>query len=128
MNVEFIEACGKIVEKFGFPVFVGMVFMLLIFILLRFFTEQIKDNTKIFHAAIEKKDCDFLGYAEKRDGQITAIVESHNVSFEKNSLAIRENTLATHRLRESVESRIRSQTTQNEILTEVNQTLQQQES
>lgn len=99
MNVEVLQAAGMLIEKFGFPVFVGVVFMVLIFVLLRFFTEQIKTNAASFRTAIEKKDCDFLGYAEKRDSQISQIVANHNTAFI-------ENTHAVNRLSSSIETRI----------------------
>ncbi len=88
MNPETLNAVQTIIERFGFPIFVALCGLLLFAAVFRYMTR-----------ALEKKDADFLAYVEKRDQQIDEIIEKHNQ-------ALRENTDAINRMRQSIEARI----------------------
>lgn len=67
MSPELLNSVGNIIERFGFPVFVALCALALFAFIVRYFVRT-----------IETKDCNFLEYAEKRDVQISTIVENHN--------------------------------------------------
>ena len=56
MNPETLLQIENLIEKFGFPIFVALCGLVLFAAVLRYFTK-----------ALEKKDCDLLGYIEKRE-------------------------------------------------------------
>jgi len=87
MTPETVIQIQNIIEKFGFPVFVALCGLLLFAAVFRYMTR-----------ALEKKDCDFKDYVEKRDAQIDSIVEKHNQAF-------RENTQAINQMRSTLEAR-----------------------
>ena len=87
MNVEFLQACGQLIERFGFPIFFGLVALFFLFIIIRYFIKT-----------IECKDQDFFFFFQKRDAEFSIMAKQHSESFDKNTLAIRENTSATHTL------------------------------
>ena len=88
MTPETLIQIQNIIEKFGFPVFVALCGLLLFAAVFRYMTR-----------ALEKKDCDFKDYVEKRDAQIDSIVEKHNQAF-------RENTQAINQMRLTLEARL----------------------
>jgi hypothetical protein len=88
MTPETLIQIQNIIEKFGFPVFVALCGLLLFAAVFRYMTR-----------ALEKKDCDFKDYVEKRDAQIDSLVEKHNQAF-------RENTQAINQMRVALESRL----------------------
>ena len=88
MNSEILIQMQNIIEKFGFPVFVALCGLLLFAAVFRYMMR-----------ALEKKDCDFKEYVEKRDAQIDSIVEKHNQAF-------RENTQAINQMRSTLAARM----------------------
>lgn len=87
MNAELLRESGNLINAFGFPIFFGIIMLGFLYLLFRYFTK-----------ALDKKDCDFLDYIQKRDSEFSVMAKQHNESFEKNTNAIRENTLATHKM------------------------------
>lgn len=91
---EQLNEAGQFINQFGFPIFFGVISIVFMYLLFRYFT-----------TTIEKKDCDFLAYTIKRDDQMTDVVKGTNESMNAFSINLRENTLATHGLRKSVDFR-----------------------
>jgi hypothetical protein len=106
MQLETLKAIEVLIEKFGFPIFVAICGLFLFAAVFRYMRE-----------ALEKKDCDFLQYVEKRDAQIDGIVEKHNQAF-------RENTDAINQMRSAIAARTEYVKEQTNVLTEL--TSQQQ--
>ena len=79
MQLETLKAIEVLIEKFGFPIFVAICGLFLFAAVFRYMRE-----------AVDKKDCDFLNYVEKRDAQIDGIVEKHNLAFRENTDAINQ--------------------------------------
>src|SRR5687767_14454533 len=107
MNPEILQQISTIIEKFGFPIFVALCALLLFAAVFRYMTK-----------ALDKKDCDFMDYVEKRDAQIDGIVEKHNQAF-------RENTMAINQMRSALEARteyVKEQTSVLHELTESSKT------
>lgn len=67
LSTETINAAERIIERFGFPIFVALISLVFLAAIVRYFIKT-----------IQKQDCDFLSYAEKRDTQISTIVAAHN--------------------------------------------------
>ncbi len=116
MNTETINAVGRLIEKFGFPVFVALCALV-------FFWQMFA----YMKATVTKKDADFLAYIQsstkqladyvfKRDEQINAIVEAHNRAFQENSHAL-------GRLSESIERRISREISKDEKETAAGETI-----
>lgn len=93
-NVELMREIGALIEKFGFPVAFGIVMMVFIFILTRFFMRT-----------IDKKDCDFKEYVDKRDKQFIDLSEKHIDATNKFAEAVNNNTSAIHEWKNSVKHR-----------------------
>src|SRR5687767_15012995 len=98
MNPESLLQIENLIEKFGFPIFVALCGLLLFASVFRYMTK-----------ALEKKDCDFMDYVEKRDAQIDAMVDKHNLAF-------RENTEAIHQMRSALEARTEHVKKQTSVL------------
>ena len=103
MNPETLLQVENLIEKFGFPIFVALCGLMLFAAVFRYMTKT-----------LEKKDCDLMGYVEKRDAQIDSIVEKHNQAF-------RENTLAINQMRRSLEARIDLVKEQTNVLQEISE-------
>src|SRR6476659_6105702 len=101
MNAETLIQIQNIIERFGFPIFVAICGLFLFAAVFRYMRE-----------ALEKKDCDFLQYVEKRDAQIDGIVEKHNQAF-------RENTDAINQMRSAIEARTEYVKEQTNVLSEL---------
>ena len=101
MQLETLKAIELLIEKFGFPIFVAICGLFLFAAVFRYMRE-----------ALDKKDCDFLNYVEKRDAQIDGIVEKHNQAF-------RENTDAINEMRLSLESPTAYVKEQTNVLSEL---------
>jgi hypothetical protein len=56
MNPETLIQIQNMIERFGFPIFVAICGLFLFAAVFRYMRE-----------ALDKKDCDFLNYVEKRD-------------------------------------------------------------
>lgn len=104
MNAETLQQISTIIEKFGFPIFVALCALLLFAAVFRYMTK-----------ALDKKDCDFIDYVEKRDAQIDSIVDKHNQAF-------RENTNAINQMRSALEARTEYVKEQTSVLHELSET------
>ena len=107
MQLETLKPIEILIEKFGFPIFVAICGLFLFAAVFRYMRE-----------GLDKKDCDFLNYVEKRDAQIDGIVEKHNQAF-------RENTDAINQMRSALEARtayVKEQTTVLQEISESNKT------
>jgi methyl-accepting chemotaxis protein len=108
MNPEMLSQVENLIEKFGFPIFVALCALILFAAVFRYMTK-----------ALEKKDCDFMDYVEKRDAQIDAMVDKHNRAF-------RDNTDAINQMRSALEARteyVKEQTSVLHELTESTKTI-----
>lgn len=99
LSSETLQIAERIIDRFGFPIFVALVALL-------FFWQMFV----FMKATIQKKDADFLAhvdsttkamadYVARRDEQVSRIIENHNNAF-------RENSNALERLSDSIEMRI----------------------
>ena len=99
MNPETITAAERIIERFGFPIFVALCALFFFWAMFSY-----------MKTTVTKKDCDFLNYIQSankqladyvanRDAQINLIMDKHNDAF-------RENSHAIQRLSDSIELRI----------------------
>lgn len=94
LSVEFLRECGNLIEKFGFPIFFCLFALLMFYLMFRYFTKT-----------ITKKDCDFLEYQEKRDGQFLDLSNRHIESTNTLANAVNHNTSAINDLKNTTRAR-----------------------
>ena len=103
LNSETIIAAERVIERFGFPIFVALCALVFFWAMFSY-----------MKATVTKKDCDFLEYIQSankqladyvanRDTQINLIMDKHNEAFKENSRAL-------DRLSDSIEVRISRET------------------
>ena len=99
LTPETIQAAERIIERFGFPIFVALIALLFFWAMFNY-----------MKATVTKKDCDFLAYINSsnkqladyvanRDAQMNAVVSQHNETFKGVGAAM-------SRLSDSIELRI----------------------
>jgi hypothetical protein len=99
MNPEFILSVERIIDRFGFPIFValiGLVFFWQMFVYMR---QTVTKKDDDFCKYVESSTKAMAQYVANRDEQVTKIVQSQNEAFKENSHAL-------ERLSDSIELRI----------------------
>ena len=99
LTPETIAAVERLIEKFGFPIFVALCALI-------FFWQMFA----YMKATVTKKDCDFLDYINSSNKQLADYVANRdaqiNLMMDKHNDAFKENSFALGRLSDFIEARI----------------------
>lgn len=128
MITELFAAIHAFIKEFGFPIFVALSGLFLFAAVFRNMTARIDAKDDNFAKFVENRDAQTSAMVERHSkrvddlindhhGRVDAIVKNHNQLIaemtDKNSLVLRENTLAINKMRSALESRteyVREQT------------------
>lgn len=99
LNPELIETIERIIERFGFPIFVALCALVFFWQMFNYLKITVQKKDSDYLAFVESSTKQMADYVAKRDEQIYRIVENHNDAF-------RENSHALQRLSDSIEMRI----------------------
>lgn len=98
-TIETIQAAERIIDRFGFPIFVALVALLFFWQMFKYLKITVQKKDSDYLAFVESSTKAMADYVAKRDEQINRIVENHNRAFQENSHALA-------RLSDSIELRI----------------------
>lgn len=99
LTPETINAVERIIDRFGFPIFVALVALLFFWKMFDYMKTTVKKKDDDFCAFVESSRKQLAEYVGNRDAQINLIMEKHNDVFKENSHAL-------GRLSDSIELRI----------------------
>lgn len=83
LNQDVVTAAERIVEKFGFPIFISLCALVLFWAVWRYFSKGLSTSNERF-----------MSYIQARDDKMGEMVKSFNDAFNKNTIAFIELKLA----------------------------------